>query len=310
MSLRDRIQLDDHFASARARSSAAPTPTIGIGKALGGLLVLAGAIAAAWWWALQGTAIGATGDAHPFPTTVAQRQAAVVDQVEPATRGPRLGGETSAQYQARLEAARAQDATTEAAERAAAALPDTSTPDTAAAGRPAAASALPAAIATDPVATPAAPAALAAPDRLALGLARRVNENRGDLAAHRRWLDACQKQHLVDLARAQIAGARDGASANVALVSANNLAADIDMHQREARRIDGLATASEQRLVDYCTSHSQRVPALESPPETVTGAAAQPRAMPAAKAAALTIRPAGGVPRSTATNPDPFASGP
>ncbi|MES2340011.1 MAG: hypothetical protein V4537_18105 [Pseudomonadota bacterium] len=307
MSPRDRIQLDDHFAAAKARSRAAPTPTVGPGRAIAGLALLAGAIAATWWWALQPAPLA--GPHQPSDLiTVAERHAAVAGQGEPEARGPRAGGETAAQYQARLATYRAQDAASGASEAAALpplALGDAGTPDRAAAGSAAPAPTRPAARATRPVA-PAMPAALAAADRSALGLADRVNGLREDRAAHLRWLDACRKQHLVEGARAAIARARDGTAAHAAEIAAQNLAADIDTHQRESRRIEGLVATAERRLVDYCADHAQQVPALENPPETVTGVAAQPRPLPAASGPAPTIRPAAATAR--AQPQDPFGS--
>jgi hypothetical protein len=300
----DRFQLDDHFAAAKARSRApAPAASHGTGSVLAVLIVVAAAAGAAWWWAMQpATLAGARPDAEP--TTVAERQAAVADQVD--GRGPRVGGESHEEYEARLARIRASAGATQDAPAAEVAAPGSGTPDRAPTGRPAAAAGLPAAIAARPPAAPAAPAALAAPDRSALGLADRVNDRREERAAHLRWLDACAKQHLVDVARAQLARAKDQTTANAARIAAANLAADIDTHQREARRIDNLLTTAEQRLVDYCTSHGQQVPPLANPSETVSGIAAQPRPMPAASWPAPTIRPAGGAARPQ--DLDPFAN--
>ncbi len=301
----DRFQLDDHFAAAKARSSAPPTRTIGYGRALAGLVVLAGAIGAAWWWALQAPA-GAGGDAHRGAelTTIADRQAAVAAGVD---GGPREGGETHEQYEARLARIQAQDAATQAGAAARVTAPGSGTPDRAPAGSAAPAPGRPTAAPGRPGTAATAVAALAAPDHGALTLAGRVNERREERATHLRWLDACQKQHLVELARAQIARSANDTTAHAAQVAAQNLAADIDTHQREARRIDDLLTTAEQRLVDYCTSHGQQLPALANPSETVSGVAAQPRPMPAATGPAPTIRQASTTaqPRTTL---DPFAA--
>ncbi len=301
MAITDRIQIDDHFAKARARSATPAPGIIGLGQALGGLAVLACAVAATWWWALQAPA-GVGGDAHPLPTTVAERQGAVVERFAAEDRGPRLGGETSAQYQARLAASRAhQDAPP-------AEVPGIPAPaDRALAASPAPAAAMEA---TAPAraggsAAPTLMAGLVEPDGSARHLARLVNDSRQQRAAHLVWLDACQKQHLVDLARAQIASARDASSAHAAQIAAQNLAADIDTHQREARRVDELLTTSEQRLADYCAVNGQRLPPLENPPETASGRAAQPRPMPAAAGPAPTIRPVAS--SSQRQNLDPFA---
>ncbi len=286
----DRLQIDDHFARAKARAHAPkPAAAYGTGSVLLVLVVVAGAAAGAWWWAVQPPSAAAP--TAGLPMTVAERQAAVAADVDAAERGPRLGGETPAEYQARLAALRAQGAGAPPA--------DVAPPDRAAAGRLAPASGGSAATtATTTRSATAAPAAaaLAAPDSSALGLAGRVNERRQERATHLRWLDACERQHLVDLARAYLARARDNEARNSASIAANNLAADIDTHQREARRVDGLLTTAEQRLADYCAANHQQVPTLDNPPVTVTGVAAQPRAMPAAvnRQAATASRSTGG----------------
>ncbi len=271
----DRLQIDDHFAQAKARARAPkPAAAYGTGSVLLVLAVVAAAAAGAWWWAVQPPSASTP---HPVGLpTVAERQAAVAADVDRAERGPVAGGETSAQYQARLATLRAQGAAAPPA--------DVVTPDRAAAGRGASAPGGSAAAATTTRSTTATPAAatLGQPDASALLLAGRVNEHRQGRAAHLRWLDACERQGLVNLARATIARARTVEAANSARIAANNLAADIDTHQREARRIDGLLTTAEQRLADYCAAHGQQVPPLDNPPVTVTGVAAQPRAMPAA----------------------------
>jgi hypothetical protein len=155
----------------------------------------------------------------------------------------------------------------------------------------------------------APPPALAPPDQTATWMARRVNDRRQERAVHLRWLDACEKQHLVELARAQIARSRGGDGAQAAQIAAQNLAADIDTHQREARRVDGLLDTVEQRLVDYCASNALQLPPLDNPAETVSGIAAQPRPMPVATTTA-TIRPAAaaGAGATRRTNLDPFPS--
>jgi hypothetical protein len=303
----DRIQIDDHFAAAKRRSTAPPPRTIGGGRAAALLVLLAGAIAGTWWWALQPAGSSLLPTTPPL-STIADRQAAVSAGDADAPRGPRLGGETREQYQARMAANRAQAAATEAAQEAPATAPGSDTTDRAAAGRAAPVAALPGAVSGHRVAAPAAPSALSAPDRSAIGLAGRVNTTREDQAAHLRWLDACQKQRLVELARAQIARAKDGTTQQAALIAANNLAADIDTHQREARRIGALAATAEQRLVDYCAEHHQVVPPVENPPTTVDGRFAQPRELPPVSVGpALTIRPAAGAARQ-APAVDPFGS--
>lgn len=301
----DRIQIDDHFARAKARSSTTAPAAYGTGSVLAVLLLVAGAAGLAWWWAMQ-TPAGVGGDAHPLPTSVAERQGAVVERFAAEDRSPRLGGETSAQHQARLAAIRAQDAAA-VATPAAVDQPASTTPDRAVAGLPAPAPDLPAtSVGRQPQA--AAPPTISPPDHGALNLAHRVNDLRGQRAAHLRWLDACQKQHLITFARAQMASARDSAAYDSARIAANNLEGDIEMHQREARRIDHLLTTAEQRLTDYCAVHGQALPPLENPPETATGVAAQPRPMPTTTGPALTIRPVAGTSPATRANLDPFAS--